>query len=96
MFGSIVKLYSCTIPPVIAAVARLSASTNLQLMAGETPDRDVTLDQGDKTGPKVGQIVTKWDKSETFSDQISVHFGAVRQNVLKSDLKKSRINLGQI
>ena len=36
---------------------------------------------------KVGQIDTKWDKSWTFSDQISVHFGAVRQNVLKSDLK---------
>ena len=34
---------------------------------------------------------TKWDKSGTFSDQISVHFGALRQNVLKSDLKKSRI-----
>ena len=33
----------------------------------------------------------KTDKSGTFSDQISVHFGAPRQNVLKSDLKKSRI-----
>ena len=27
-------------------------------------------------GPKVGQISPKWDKSGTFSDQISVHFGA--------------------
>ena len=25
-------------------------------------------------GPKVGQDGPKWDKSETFSDQISVHF----------------------
>ena len=38
-------------------------------------------------GPKVGQIAPKWDKSGTFSDQISVHFG-LSQNVLKSDLKK--------
>ena len=45
-----------------------------------------------KFGTKVGQIGPKWDKSETFSDQISVHFG-VSQNVLKSDLKKSRICL---
>ena len=27
-------------------------------------------------GPKVGQIVSKWDKSKAFSDQISVHFGS--------------------
>ena len=40
---------------------------------------------------KMGQIGPKWDKSGTFSDQISEHFGATRQNVLKSDLKKSRI-----
>ena len=26
--------------------------------------------------PKVGQIGLKWDKSGTFSDQISVHFGS--------------------
>ena len=29
-----------------------------------------------KLGPKMGQIGPKWDKSGTFSDQISVHFGA--------------------
>ena len=40
---------------------------------------------------KVGQIGPKWDKSGTFSDLISVHFGSSSQNVLKSDLKKSRI-----
>ena len=40
---------------------------------------------------KLGQIGLKLDKSGTFSDQISVHFGAGCQNVLKSDLKKSRI-----
>ena len=40
--------------------------------------------------PKVGEIDPKWDKSVTFSDQISVHFGS-SQNVLKSDLKRSRI-----
>ena len=28
------------------------------------------------------------DNSDTFSDQISVHFGSARQFVLKSDLKK--------
>ena len=27
-------------------------------------------------GPKVGQSGSKWDKSGTFSDQISVHFDA--------------------
>ena len=58
-------------------------------------------------GPKVGQIGTKWDKSGTFPDQISIHFDSAKcheiwsekvldlshtsQNVLKSDLKKSRI-----
>ena len=41
--------------------------------------------------PKVGQISPKWDKSGTYSDQISVHFGSPSQNVLKSDLNKSRI-----
>jgi len=29
-----------------------------------------------RLGPKVGQIGPKWDKSRTFSDQISVHFGS--------------------
>ena len=33
----------------------------------------------------------KLDKSGTFADQISVHFGSPSQNVLKSDLKKSGI-----
>ena len=37
---------------------------------------------------KVGQIGSKWDKSVTFSDLISVHFGSPSQNVLKSVLKK--------
>ena len=42
--------------------------------------------------PKVDQISPKWKKkSGTFSDQISVHFGSQSQNVLISDLKKSRI-----
>ena len=40
--------------------------------------------------PKMGQIGPKWDKSGTSSDQDLVNFGA-SQNVLKSDLKKSRI-----
>ena len=34
---------------------------------------------------KLGQIGPKWDKSVTFKDQFSVHFGAG----LKTDLKKS-------
>ena len=33
------------------------------------------------------QIGPKWDKCGTFSDLISVHFGAGRQNVLKSNMK---------
>ena len=37
----------------------------------------------------MGQIGAKWDKSGTFSDQISVHFGGGRRNVLKIDFKKS-------
>ena len=32
-------------------------------------------------GPKVGQIGSKWDKSGTFLDPISVH------NLLKADVK---------
>ena len=31
-------------------------------------------------GTKMSQIGPKWDKSETFSDQISVHFGAAAPN----------------
>ena len=38
----------------------------------------------------MGQICPKWDKSGTVADQISVHFGSVSQNVLKSDLRQSR------
>ena len=34
---------------------------------------------------------SKLDKYVTFSDPISVHFGSPSENVLKSDLKKSRI-----
>ena len=41
--------------------------------------------------PKEAHIGPKWDKSGTFSDQTSVHFGSLSQNVLKFDLKKSRI-----
>ena len=37
---------------------------------------------------KVDKIGTKWDKSRTFSDQFSVHFGSVSQNILIFDLKK--------
>ena len=39
---------------------------------------------------KVGQIGHKWDNFGNFSEQISVHFGSLNQNVLKSDLKMSR------
>ena len=37
-------------------------------------------------GLKVGQIGPKWDKSGIFSDQNSLHFGSVRESVLKSYL----------
>ena len=40
--------------------------------------------------PKWVRLDPKFDKSGTFSDQISVHL-AREPNVLKSDLKKSRI-----
>ena len=46
-----------------------------------------TLHQDGRFGSKLGQIGPKWDKSEPFSDQISVDFGWVSENVLKSDLK---------
>ena len=39
-------------------------------------------------GPLVGQIGPKWKNSETFSEQISMHFGVEKQNVKKTDLKK--------
>ena len=42
-------------------------------------------------GSNVGQIDIKLDQSVIFSDQISVHFGSASQNLLKSDLKISRI-----
>ena len=41
--------------------------------------------------PQVGQIGPKSDKSGTFSEQTSVHFGLLSKNVLKSDLKKYQI-----
>ena len=43
-------------------------------------------DRGVRFDSKVGQIGPKWDKSGTYSDQISVHFGSESQNALKSDL----------
>ena len=42
-------------------------------------------------GFKGSQIGPKLDKSVTFSDQISIYFGSLSQNVLNSDLRKSRI-----
>ena len=42
-------------------------------------------------GTKVGQIGNNWDKSGTFSDQISVQFGSASQNVLKYDIYKPLI-----
>ena len=49
------------------------------------PDKDVRF------WHKFGRFGTKWEKSGTFSDHFSVHFGSRSQNVLKFDLKKSRI-----
>ena len=47
-------------------------------LAGQTGGSDSgTSDLG-----PMGQIVPKLDKSGTFSDQISVHFGWLSQNVL--------------
>ena len=47
--------------------------------------------RGSKFELKMGQIDPKWGQSRDFLDQSSVHFGSASQNVLKSDLKKSRI-----
>ena len=58
-----------------------SDQVNTAINAPSCPDFD----------SQVGQIAPKWDKSGTFSDEISVHFGSPSQNVLKSHLKKSRI-----
>ena len=38
-----------------------------------------------------GQIGPKWDKTQTFSVKISINFGSLRPNVLKSYLRKSSI-----
>ena len=46
------------------------------------------LDRGVRNRPELGQIGPKWDMSGTFSDQIS---GSLSQNVVRSDLKQSRI-----
>ena len=40
--------------------------------------------------PDLGSKCVRSDKSGTFSDHILVHFGSGSQNVLKSDLEKSR------
>ena len=56
-----------------------------EIWGKSTRNRDVRF------GLKVGQIGPKWDKCWTFSDKISVHFGSLSQNVLKSYLKKSSI-----
>ena len=42
-------------------------------------------------GTVVGQIGPKFGQIGDFSDQIPVHIDTAIQNVLKSDLKKSRI-----
>ena len=47
----------------------------------------VVYNKNAKFGLKLGQIDPKWDKSDIFLDQISVHFGSPSQNVLKFDLK---------
>ena len=43
-------------------------------------DSDIYMDlmtRDVRFGPKKGQIGTKWDKSGTFEDNFSVHFGSV-------------------
>ena len=42
-------------------------------------------------GPIWVRLAPKWDKSGTFSNHISVHFRLPSLNVLKYELKKSRI-----
>ena len=44
-------------------------------------------------GPKWVRLAPNGTNSGTFPDKISVHFGSPSQNVLKSDLEKSRICL---
>ena len=58
--------------------------TSYQLGRGHI--KPIILDRGVRFGYKMSQIVPKWGKSVTFSDQISVHFGLLSHIVLKSDL----------
>ena len=44
-----------------------------------------------RLGLKLCLIGTKCDKSGTFSDQFSVHFGSPSHNEQKTDLKKSQL-----
>ena len=46
--------------------------------------------------PKVGQIGTKWDKSGTFSDKISVHFGSANHKLVQTHLNGTNPGLFQI
>ena len=55
----------------------------------DTQTATISVKQRDvRFGSNVGHIGPKWEKSVTFSNQISVHFGSVGQNVLKSDMEK--------
>ena len=38
--------------------------------------KEIIFDENIRFKPKVSQMGPKWDKSNTFSDQISVHFGS--------------------
>ena len=52
-----------------------SAVTRLYTQSGTSTTHPIICNS--RFGSKVGQIGPKWDKSGTFSDQISVHFGAI-------------------
>ena len=72
--------------PVVGVLLGVVVSAgSLAVTDTEELDRDVSF------VPKVRQIDHEWDKSRTFSDQISVGAKMSSQNVLKSDLIKVRI-----
>ena len=69
----------------------ITARTSEEVQGSEYNLHQWLSHRGGHVSPKSRSNWTQIDKSGTFSDQISEHFGSMSQNVLKSDLKKSQI-----
>ena len=70
---------------------RRGGGTNLAAIFIKTHCKCKTRCMDVRFGAKVGQIGPKFGQIGDFSDHIPVNFDTAIQNVLKSDLKKSRI-----